>query len=108
MNVAENRSERSHAHGRRHSPRTNPGQQRPVALRGGGEFSIAQRPSETVNGCGVMGVRVGVGPGEDLPLRGRLRQGGHDRPLVSMCGGTRRSGVADKTVTGLLDKLLTC
>jgi hypothetical protein len=41
-----------------------------------------------------------------LPLRGRLRQGGHDRPLVSMCGSTRRSGVADKTVTGLLDKLL--
>ena len=28
--------------------------------------------------------------------------------LSSDCGGTRRSGVADKTVTGLLDKLLTC
>jgi hypothetical protein len=52
------------------SPRTNPVQQRPVALRGGGELSIAQRPSETINGCGVMGVRMRVDPSEDLPLRG--------------------------------------
>lgn len=73
----------------------------------GRKLAVGQLATELVDYCGVMGERVGVDSAEDFGGREVVCHRGQCRLPVPATGTARaRSGKADKTVMGLLLKLL--
>jgi hypothetical protein len=77
-----------------------------VARRGGGELPITERPADLVDHLSVVGLAVGVDPA-DHDAGCRTCHAGHALPPpLDRSGEARAVGSVDKTVMGLVRRLL--